>query len=56
MKGLIINELGKPENAMHSTAMDDYSVRTVDQDTLILHLFRHEGINMGLDDTKIPKI
>lgn len=54
MKGLIINELGKPENAMHSTAMDDYSVRTVDQETLILHLFQHEGVNMGLDDTKIP--
>lgn len=53
MKGLIINEINQPENALLSTAIDDYSLKNVQEDTMIFHLFQHEGINMGRDDTRI---
>ena len=52
MKGIIINEIGHKENGLYSTAVDDYSLRNVKEDTMILHLFQHSGINMGRDDTK----
>lgn len=55
MRGILINELGLPENALYSTAMDDMSIRSVTEDTMILHLFQHTGINMGLDDVRIPE-
>ena len=53
MNGLIINELNQKENALLSTAIDDYLLKNVPKDTMILHIFQHHGINMGRDDTRI---
>lgn len=53
MKGIVINEIGKEEHALISTAIDDYSMRHINDGEIILHLFQHTGINMGHDDTKI---
>ena len=55
MKGIIINELGNPYNELQSTAIDDFSTRNVEEEEMILHMFQHKGINMGLDDTKLEK-
>jgi len=52
MKAIIINEIGQKENALISTAIDDYSLRNLKEDTMVLHLFQHSGINMGIDDLK----
>lgn len=55
MKGIIINELGNLYNELKSTAIDDFSTRNVEEEEMILHMFQHKGINMGLDDTKLEK-
>lgn len=50
MKAIIINEIGQKQDGILSNAIDDYSVRNVKEDEVILHLFQHPGINMGTDD------
>lgn len=55
VKGIIVNELGSVQNELQSTAIDDYNTRHVSEDELILHMFQHRGINMGLDDVKMEK-
>ena len=52
MIGKIINEIGNDENVFVSTVYDDCSLRSCDTNALILHLFQHNGINMGRDDIK----
>ncbi len=54
MKGIYINEMGLPEDAILSTAIDDFSLRTIGDEQMILHCFQHSGINMGWDDTRLP--
>lgn len=54
VRGIIINEVGSIQNEMQSTAIDDYNIRHVNDDEMILHMFQHRGINMGLDDVKMP--
>lgn len=53
MKGIYLNELNKKEDSLLSTAFDDYSVRYLPEDTMVLHCFQHSGINMGWDDTRM---
>lgn len=53
MNGIVINELKQEENSLISTAIDDHSMKTIQDGDIILHLFQHSGINMGNDDTKI---
>lgn len=53
MKGYVIQEVGQPEDGLRSTAIDDFATRHCDEDMMILHLFQHTGINMGLDDVKL---
>ena len=50
MKAIIINEIGQKQDGILSNAIDDYFVRNVKEDEVILHLFQHPGINMGTDD------
>ena len=52
MKGIIINELNQDFDELTSTAIDDYTIRNLKDDQLVMHLFQHEGINMGYDDLK----
>lgn len=53
MRGIIIDEIGQIENALESTAIDAYSLQNVGDEEMILHLFQHHGINMGVDDVRM---
>ncbi|MCG4436844.1 protein ligase [Erysipelothrix rhusiopathiae] len=53
MKGIVIDEIGQVEDAFVSTAIDAYSLKNVAEDEMILHLFQHQGINMGVDDVRM---
>ncbi|AZK44385.1 protein ligase [Erysipelothrix piscisicarius] len=53
MKGIVIDEIMQTEDAFISTSIDAYSLKNVAEDELILHLFQHKGINMGVDDVRM---
>lgn len=50
MKGIVIDETKSVANALESTAIDDYTIRNASDQEMVLHMFQHEGINMGYDD------
>lgn len=56
MKAYIINELGSKQDGILSNAIDDYLVRNVQENEIVLHLFQHPGINMGSDDFHHSKL
>ncbi|CAM3581775.1 lipoyl protein ligase domain-containing protein [Erysipelothrix urinaevulpis] len=57
MKAILINELNDVNtDPLISTAIDDYSLRNLEDNTIVMHLFQHKGVNMGTDDIRIKNI
>lgn len=50
MKGIVIDETLLVDDDIQSTAIDEYMIRHVKDDEMVLHMFQHTGINMGYDD------
>ena len=56
MKAIIINDVNKDKDSLLSAAIDDYNLRHVKEDEIILHMFQEKAINMGYDDLKMPRL